>query len=53
MMAAISEMAAGVSESSFGRWWRKAGDFLDCAIPIALVIVIVYGTAAIAFGFVE
>ncbi len=52
MMAVVSEMAVRVGESSFGQWWGKVGDFLDRAIPIALVIVIAIGTGAIAFGFV-
>ena len=52
MMAAISETAARVGASSFGQWWSKAGDFLDCTIPIALTIAIAIGWGAVFFGFV-
>lgn len=52
MMAAVSAAAARVGESSFGQWWGKAGDFLDCAIPVALVITIVIAMGMVAFGAV-
>ena len=52
MMAAVSAMAVRVGESSFGQWWSKAGDFLDCAIPIALTIAVAIGWGAVIFGFV-
>jgi hypothetical protein len=52
MMAAVSGMAVRVGESSFGQWWSKAGDFLDCAIPIALVTTIVIAMGMVAIGVV-
>jgi hypothetical protein len=53
MMAAVSEMAGRVGESAFGRYWGKAGDFLDCAIPIALVTTIIIAMGMVAFGAVQ
>jgi hypothetical protein len=52
MMAAVMAMADRVSESAVGRFWASAGDFLDCAIPIALVPMLVIGTVMVIFGLV-
>jgi hypothetical protein len=49
-MAYVTALAERTSESSFGRWCAKVGDLLDCAIPIALVIVLVVGSTAMALG---
>jgi hypothetical protein len=50
-MAAISELAARTRETSFGRWWSKAGNMLECIIPIGLVFIIIIGSGAVALGF--
>jgi hypothetical protein len=53
MMSAVSAAATRASKSDFGRWCAKAVTFFDCAIPIALVAVIIVCTVSIAGGFIH
>jgi hypothetical protein len=53
MKAYVSALAARAGESSFGQWCGRAGDVIDCAIPIALTGMIVVSCALIAFGVVR
>jgi hypothetical protein len=51
MMALVSELAVRTRYSTFGRWCGKVSAVLDCAIPIAIVIVLVASTASMALGY--
>ena len=51
MMAVVSAMAARVGDSVIARWWRKAGDVLDCVIPIALAATLAIGWGSVLFGY--
>ena len=53
MMAMVSAMATRVGESAFGRLWRKAGEVLDCVIPIVLLAVIAVSLGSIWFSYVQ
>lgn len=53
MMSAVSGMVARASAGPIGRSCAKAADFLDCAIPLALVAVIVISAGLIAGGIVH
>lgn len=53
MMAVVSALAARVGESEFARWWRMAGDVLDCVIPIVLSVAIAVALGSIWLGYVQ
>jgi hypothetical protein len=53
MMAVVSTAAARLGESAFGRWCGKLGGFIDCTIPIVLIIVLTIGLVSVMFGFVH
>jgi hypothetical protein len=53
LMAYVSAFARRAGESSFGGCWRRAANILDCMIPLALVVVLIGGCAAMAFGLIN
>ena len=53
MKAMVLAMALRVGESNFARWYRKAGDALDYAIPMVLFVAIVVTLGSIALGYVQ
>jgi hypothetical protein len=53
MVKAVLRLATHVGAGPVGRSYAKAGDIVDCTIPLVLVTVIIISSAMIAVGAIR